>query len=596
MRVDVLALVLVLTALALAAGAADATRACTADEYTAEQFAQWDSSGDGLISAAEVEASIAAILGLDDLAQFPPLRANVRAQYRMLDTTEPPDGLDATEFAAAAWVRCGHSCQCTAEPNTVGPHGSADAPTRPSARRLGSEGVALPGSTGVPGLWHEIASLDGDLAGAVQQMTLFNSNQLRATVKVWLENKLAALVADVHGMSSDVLESVICGGVGQCNAIQLQIISGVGGLFGAFIDLPAVFLARIVMYVVPSFSLVQTLHTRGSLSAQVPSIDVGPVEGVPTGGQAGSNALLDIVVLLHVVPGADATINRFLTRTAALPMWPAVALAHLAQDGGFELDFSIARVISSPGSIARGAPVLDVALESELTAVATAYEEVFEFDDLDVDGIYDAGEPIGTSFKLGEIAWEPITHTTSDGSCMTQTDLSLLDVGTLRALCSTRGLPMCASPGVEHAELVAYLEANPVGCSVDVQSSVLLIVESRTAVLPQHPDFAFSVQARAPCGAARRRRRLAARPAHAPRARCAAGAPACSSSRRHARCRTRRAPSSRPTAPRSPSRSKTFRSRCRRARGWRSRRRMQAPRRASTCACSARSGWTCRST
>lgn len=479
----------VLSALVAGAHGAAVTYPCTADDYAADQFTQWDVSGDGLISASEVEASIAAVLGLPDLSSFPALRASVRRQYRTLDVMAP-FGLDRSEFAAAAWVRCGHSCQCTAEPN---PNVTS------TRRRLQGEGVSLPGSTNVPGLWHEIESLKGDLAGTVKQMSLFNSNQMRATVKASVEKLLADLVTDLTGLSNEVLESVICGGLGECSAIQLQIINGVGGLFDAFIDLPSAFLTRIVMYVVPSFTLLQTFQASGSLGMEVPSISIGPVEGVPTGAEGGSDANLDVIILLHVVPGADTTINGFLARTAKLPLFPAVALAHLTQDGGFSLDFSVASVISSPGSVLPGKPVLDVALESELTAIATAYEELVEFDDTNANGVFDEGEPTGVSFKLGELAWKPIQHTTSDGSCMTETDLSLLDLGTLQALCIGRGLPLCTGPGVEHAELVAYLESNPIGCPVSVETNVLLVVESRTAFIPKYPTFSFAVSVRRHC-------------------------------------------------------------------------------------------------
>lgn len=450
---------------------------CTADDYARSQFSLWDASGDALISASEVESRIAAVVGLPNLSTFPALRASVRAQYRSLDTDAPP-GLDAAEFAAAAWARCGHACQC------------ADGRDGPNATRAQLTGVSVAGSTGVPGLWHEIDSLKGDRAGTVQQMTLFNSNQLREMVKLSVEKFVAEKVADLTGASQDVLESVICGGAGLCSAIQLQIITGVGGLFSAFVDVTALFLAKLTTYAVPSFTLLQTFQTRGALGMEVPSL-----EGIPVGVGGGADALLDVVVLLHVVPGPDKTINKFLANTVRLPLFPAVALAHLAQDGGFSLDFSIASVFSSPGSISPGVPVLDIALQSELTLVATAYDTLLEYDDLNGNGVFDDGEPTGNSFELAELEWKPIQHTTSDGSCMTETDLVLLDLGTLQTICVSRGLPLCMT-WLEHAELVAYLESNPVGCLLNVTSDVLLVIESQTDYIPEHPEFTFSISVR----------------------------------------------------------------------------------------------------
>jgi hypothetical protein len=482
-------------------------RPCTADEYALQQFAQWDRSGDGLISAAEVEKSIAAVLDLPDLSDFPPLRASVLRQYRALDTS-PPTGLDVDEFAAAAWVQCGLNCRCSDEPPLDGVPVPAANETLPvagdatsGARRL--QGVSLPGETNVPGVWEDVAELRGDLAVTVQQMTLFNSNQMRTSVKVWAEEQFGALASRLEELSDELLESVICGGQGKCSDVQRLIIDGFGGMFGAFLDLGTAFVARLTIYVVPSFSLVQTFQTKGAFAMDVPSVELPVVGELPLPPEPTGEQELDLIALLHVVPGEDVTINRFLARMARLPLHPAVAFAHFSQDGGFDLDFSLATVITSPGSIGQGKPVLDVALQLQLTSIATAYEEVFEFDDANANGIFDEGETVGRRFKLAELGWRPVTHTTSDGSCMTETDLSLLELGTLQALCIARGLPLCSGPSVDHAELVSYLESNPVGCTVDVAKPVILVVESRTQFINEFPDFSFAVQVGAGPGAAR---------------------------------------------------------------------------------------------
>ncbi|KAJ1626237.1 hypothetical protein T492DRAFT_1122253 [Pavlovales sp. CCMP2436] len=62
---------------------------------------------------------------------------------------------------------------------------------------------------------------------------------------------------------------------------------------------------------------------------------------------------------------------------------------------------------------------------------------------------------------------------------MAATDLALLDLGTLQALCIERGLSLCTTP--EPAVLVAYLESNLIGCPVNVGSDVMLTFESKTA-------------------------------------------------------------------------------------------------------------------
>lgn len=208
--------------LALAGGARAARTPCNASQHAAQQFAQWDSDGDGLVSKSEAEAYVArTVLGLPSLAPFPQFRYEVRAHHESLDSSTPL-GLDAAEFAQAAWVRCGSTCMCGEDDDTDAAHAHAAGATLPltpkparaavgrggrlnlggaGARRSlgaaaaaaeaaeGGEGTVdappnengddVPGATVVPGLWSSIASLQGDGLYAVRQMTLFNSNQLR---------------------------------------------------------------------------------------------------------------------------------------------------------------------------------------------------------------------------------------------------------------------------------------------------------------------------------------------------------------------------------------------------------------------------------
>jgi hypothetical protein len=489
-------------------------RACTADEYANEHFAEWDKNADGILSEAEVELSLSEAIGIIGLfAEFPQMRTRAHQQFLALDTS-PPVGLSIAEFAAAASAY-GLTAECAdagVAPTT------RVAPTR-RRRLVQAGGLELPGATKIPGLWHEMVKLRGDNASTVSEMTLFNSNQFRSSVKLWANATFAELAANASRLGGVLLQSVICGGQGLCSPMQLQIISGVGGLLNIFVDLPSVFLAKLVMYVVPSFSLIQTFQGRGAFGAELPSFDGGPLDGVPSGVNTDSSGLLDVVALLHIVPGADKSINKLLAGTARLPMYPSVALAHFLQDGGFALDFRLNKILNVTAD-SRGVPILETALHNELTAIATAYEELFEFDDLNANSVFDAGEPIGQTIKLGEVAWQPIYHTTSDGSCMTESDLTALDLGALRTLCVARGLSNCAS-AADKGALIAILEANPLGCPLDVSKPVILVVESRTAVISQFPAFSFAIQVGAMAVAAGAGRRQV-RPRCALAERCAA--------------------------------------------------------------------------
>jgi len=469
---------------------------CDASTYAAQQFVLWDTNGDGYISKAEAEAYIArTVLGLPSLAAFPEFRYEVRAQHTALDTSAPA-GLDLTEFDDAAWVRCAHTCVCDDVPS--GSDAAPPKPARGSGARRGLQGDDdddaadngddVPGATIVPGLWSSVASLEEDGLYAVRQMTLFNSNQLRAMVKAWVDDTLAPVVGDPAALAANVLQAVICGGVGLCAPWQMSLISGVGGILGAFVSLATAFFSKLVLYLVPSFSLVQTFQ----LSAAFEASAVG--QAAAEGGTSPADSDLDLVALLHVVPGESAMINRFLSRTAKLPLMPSVAVARFSHDGGFELSFSLPRVTASPGGMGADTSVISLALQDQAVGMVTAYHTLLEFDDVDGDGVYSAAnDTVGTAFALGEMAWNPIVHATSDGSCLTETDLDGMTTSQLVALCVARALPLCTLPSTGRDELIAYLEQNPIGCPVDVDKTVMIAVESTTKPMDEHPDFQLAL-------------------------------------------------------------------------------------------------------
>jgi len=474
---------------------------CSTEAHALEEFARWDANGDGYVSLEEVEAIIAESLDMENLASFPELRVEVRAHFRQLDLNPPVGFICMDEFLEAAWVDCpDDACVCSghAARNSTGVNATA---ARRALLVVNSTDNRddVPGVGPIPGLWKAQEQLREDGYFRTRQMAVYNSNQLRALLRAWVERRVQPMLGSVNALGTAILEEVICGGVGQCSFAQWQIVNGMGGLFGSFISQTSAFVAKLVMYLTPSFSLVQTFQLTAKFDNDASVLDFYPFNDVPIAGEVDADSVFDIVAMLHVVPGGSALVNEFFARTVGIPFMPSVAIAQFSHDGGFDLDFSLAKVIPSlatGGLGAPGTPLFDIALLDQAVAATTAYDVLLEFDDANGNGLYDAdSEAVGNSFRLGELAWEPITHVTSDGSCMSVTDFALLDLDTLRALCQLRALEYaCYDAFVTADDLIAVLESNPIGCRINVDDPVILAMESRTKPIDAYPGFQFAVQ------------------------------------------------------------------------------------------------------